>query len=63
MKKPKEIEYWDFCQTVQIYEGGGCYKTVPEVTRENFEILLESHNNLANIVLELSEKLGVKFDD
>ena len=49
MKKPKELTSWDFGDTIQIPDG--CYsKSIPDITRDNFQTLIDEHNNLVQVV-------------
>lgn len=47
---------WDMPSTVQIRDGYE-YKTVPEPTKENMELLVNKINQLTAAVTELQEKL------
>ena len=64
MKEPKEITSYDFSETIQVQSYYGM-KTVPDMTRDNFQALIDEHNNLVEVVNAIREKLqfDIDFDD
>lgn len=64
MKKPHRLYGWDFPDTVEIPDGYyNDIKTVPELTRQNFEMLVEKHNYLIGVVNMLCEKLDIELEE
>ncbi len=60
MKKPEEINVWDLCCD---QEPDGYYmKDVPALRKENIAHIIEKHNELVQVVILLSEKLGIEFE-
>lgn len=61
MNKPKKLDSWDFSDNVHT---PNCYdfKSVPDITRDNFNTLLEHYNNLVDVVNALCEKNGMETE-
>ncbi len=62
MHKPKRLSDWDFSDTVKELDGYDL-KTIPDLTRDNFQVLIEEYNNLVAVVNMLCDKRGIIFDD
>ena len=62
MKKPEELSGWDFPDRVQIPDGYDM-KSIPDLTRDNFNKLVDEHNNLVEVINLLCEKTNIIFDD
>ena len=62
MKQPKELTDWDFSDTIQVPDGYDM-ASIPDLTRDNFNRLVDEHNNLVEVVNMLCEKHGIVFDD
>lgn len=62
MKKPKKINYWDWCETDSVPNGYDLTHE-PALSPDNFRILASRHNDLVDLVNLLAEKAGVEFDD
>ncbi len=66
MKKPKELDGWDFGDTIRVPDG---YDTtlIPDLTRDNFRALIDEHNNLVEAFNAMAEFNGfnqfVNYDD
>jgi len=52
----EELTVYDFKDRVQIPEGYE-YISVPDITRDNFQVLIDSHNELVNAFNELKGDL------
>ena len=61
MKKPEELTAWEFRDTIQIPDGYDM-KSIPDLTRDNFQKLIEEHNNLVEVVNKLIDKSGFYID-
>ena len=62
MKRPQELTDWDFIQIPDGYD----MKSIPDLTRANFNVLIEEHNNLVYVINALIDALdptGLTFDD
>ena len=60
MKKLKAITWMDWPDTIEVPDGYD-RKSIPDLTRTNFEYLVESHNELVEVVLKiLDAKILVK---
>jgi len=62
IKKPEYLTDWNFSDTVTIPDGYNL-NNVPDMTRDNFNTLIEEHNNLVTVVNLLCEKAGVEFNE
>jgi hypothetical protein len=62
MKEPKELNSWDFSDKDYIPDGYDM-NTIPALTRDNFNILIEEHNNLVEVVNMICDKTGIIFND
>lgn len=66
MRKPKELDGWDFTDSIQIPDGYDMTR-IPDLTRDNFIQLIESHNNLVEVVNMILEEIAPfgqdKLDD
>jgi len=59
MNIPKELASFDFSDTVQI--PNRCdFKTIPDLTRDNFQTLIEEHNNLVEAFNAMAEFTGFR---
>lgn len=63
MKQPKELDGWDFSDRIQVPDGPYDMTSIPDLTRNNFQKLIDEHNNLVNAVNMLCEKRGIVFED
>ena len=64
MKKPKKITWMDWPDTIQVRDGYDL-KSIPDLTRNNFEYLIERYNELVEVINYLTEEIlpsGI-FDD
>jgi len=61
MKQPRELTAWDFSDTEMIPDGYDM-TTIPKLTQDNFQLLIDKHNNLVEIINLLCEKLEIVFD-
>lgn len=57
MKEPKILTPWDFPDTVR-YDS----TTVPDLTRDNFEKLVNEYNYLVEVVLRLCQRQNISFE-
>jgi len=55
MKRPKELTAWDFPDT-HMEPDGYDMKTVIDLTPRNFDLLMEKHNHLVEVVGRLCEQ-------
>jgi len=62
MKRPQEITSWDFPDTISVPDGYDL-KSVPDMTRRNFELLIEKHNELVAAFDALYDKVGHSLFD
>jgi hypothetical protein len=62
MKQPKELLAWDFGDTIQVPDGYDM-TDIPDITRDNFNKLIDEHNNLVEVVNMLCDKRGIVFND
>ena len=62
MKKPIELTDWSFPDTIQVPDGYDM-STIPDMTRGNFQVLIDSHNNLVECFNKLCEYKQVTFYD
>ncbi len=49
MKKPEKLTDWDFPDTIDQRDGYDITQ-VPDLTRDNFQLLVEEYNNLVEVV-------------
>ncbi len=63
MRKPKILTSWDFPDTVEKPDGYDT-KSIPDITRDNLQVLIDEHNNMVEIINEVNSMLehGVVFD-
>jgi len=61
MKQPKELSSWDFSETIEVRDGYDT-KSVPDITRNNLNTLIDEHNNLVKVVNLLCEKHHIIFN-
>ena len=52
MIKLKAITWMDWPDTIEVPDGYD-RKSIPDLTRTNFEYLVESHNELVEVVLKI----------
>lgn len=57
MKKPEKLIGWDFPDRIQVPDGYDM-TSIPDLTRDNFNKLIEEHNNLVEVVNKLMEALS-----
>ena len=62
MKKPTQLSDWDFSDIIQVPDGWDM-TSEPDLTRRNFNKLLDEYNNLAEVVGLLCEKLNIEFEE
>ena len=62
MEKPIELNRWSLKDTIQV-PCGYDMTSEPDLTRDNFNQLLEHYNNLVEVVNHLCEKQGVILED
>jgi hypothetical protein len=62
MKKPIQLDKWNINDTITV-PCGYDMTSEPDLTRDNFNQLLEHYNNLVEVVNYLCEKRGLVFDD
>ena len=61
IKKPKELNEWDFLDTVTVSDGCD-FKLIPDVSKRNFNKLLDEYNNLVKVVNLICEKHGIELE-
>ncbi len=49
MKRPEKLTNWDFPDTIHVPDGYNM-ETIPDLTRANFQILVEHYNELVQVV-------------
>lgn len=49
MHKPKQMDGWEFSDSIQVPDGY-YMKSIPDLTRDNFNQLVDEYNNLADII-------------
>jgi len=57
MKRPEELTGWDFGDTIQVPDGYDM-KSIPDLTRHNFQTLIDEHNNLVEAFNAMAEFNG-----
>lgn len=62
MKRPKKLTSWDFQDTISVPDGYDL-KSIPDLTRENFGILVDKHNELVEAFNALYEQVGHNLFD
>ena len=64
MKRPIELGDWDFPDRIQVPDGYDM-TSIPDLTRDNFNHLIEQHNNLVKIINAICENNpnSLHFDD
>jgi len=62
MKRPETLDWWNFPDRIQR-PCGYDMESIPDLTRDNFEKLIEEHNNLVEVVNLLLDKLQIIVDD
>ena len=62
MKEPKELAHWDFPHTVPIPDGYDM-RDIPDLTRDNFQVLIEEYNKLVEVVNLLCQKQCIIFEE
>ena len=55
MKPLQPLDKWDFNDTVSV-QSGYDLETIPDISRDNFNILVKKYNELIEIVNQLLEK-------
>ena len=60
MRKPKILTSWDFPDTVEKPDGYDT-KSIPDITRDNLQVLIDEHNNMVEIIKALF--FEIKFDE
>jgi len=54
MNKPEALSEYDFPDRIQIPDGYDM-KSIPDLTRDNFQVLIDAHNELVEVVRYLSD--------
>ncbi len=49
MEKLKELSSYSFPDTLEVPDGYDL-KTIPDITRDNFQLLIDEHNELVSAV-------------
>ena len=66
MKKPETLDGWSFSDTIQVPDGYDM-TSIPDLTRDNFQRLIEEHNNLVEAFNAMAEYSGfagfVSYED
>lgn len=62
IEEVKELTDWDFPNTVPVPDGYDITQE-PDLTRANFNKLIEEHNKLVAVVNYLCERNGIEFND
>ena len=66
MKKQKELSGWDFPDTIRAPNGYDM-ESVPDLTRDSFQYLIEEHNNLVEAFNAMADFNGfadfVSYED
>jgi len=61
IQKPKELNSWDFSDRIQVPDGYDL-KTIPDMTRDNMQTLIEEHNHLVRVVLRICQEKQIIFE-
>ena len=61
MEIPNEIGSWEMPDTIQVPDGYDM-TFIPDLTRDNFNKLIEEHNKLVIVARALCERLGIEGD-
>ena len=62
MKQPKELTAWDFRDTIDAADGYDT-RSIPDLTRDNFQTLIDEHNNLVEVVNMLLDTANITLSD
>ena len=62
MRKPKELIGWDFPDWIEVPDGYDM-KNIPDLTRNNFNFLVDEYNNLVECFNKLCEMQHIEFED
>lgn len=57
MKKPEELDGRDFGDRIQVPDGYDL-KSIPDMTRDNFQTLIDEHNNLVEAFNAMAQYTG-----
>jgi len=57
MNRLEEINGWDVPDRIQVH--GYDMTFIPDLTRDNFNYLIEEHNKLVELVNVLADKVGI----
>ena len=60
MKKPEELTSYDFYDRIQVPDGYDLI-TIPDLTRDNFQTLINEHNNLVECFNKLCDIKQITF--
>jgi hypothetical protein len=60
MRKPEIIDYYDFSDRIQVPDGYDM-TSIPDLTRDNFQYLVDEYNNLAEAFNAMADFNG--FND
>ena len=61
MKRPENVGPYDFMDTIQAPDGYDL-KSIPDITRDNIQTLIDKHNELVEVINMLCDKSGISFD-
>ena len=62
MKQPEKLTYYDFIDTITVPYGYH-KKDIPDLTRDNFQKLIDEHNNLVDVINLLLCNANIVIDD
>jgi len=62
MNKPEILDYDDFSDVLRVPDGYDL-KSIPDLTRDNFQYLIDEHNNLVEVINMICDKRMITFDD
>ena len=62
MEKLAELGSYDFGDTIMVPDGYDM-TPIPDITRDNFQTLIDEHNKLVEAINAIAEHAGFKFDD
>lgn len=61
MSKLEELTKWKFKDTIEVPDGYDM-TTIPDLTRDNFQILVDEHNKVVKTLNELLAHLGALYE-
>ncbi len=62
MRKLNELTDFNFVDTISIPDGYDL-KYIPDLTRDNFNSLIEEHNRLVKVLNAVVDKLDINIED